>query len=235
MPRTRRLGPVVEQHREQIAVALAVHERGVALADDREALAGERSDECELPQWLAAVEPLREQRADQAPQLRLIGAAGQRRLAHVVAEFELGIVDPHRAAETGRHAENAAAVERRVRQPLAVARREVQTRTDMLREALEGGGGAVEQQRAPHVHVHAAAVLDVEQAGFGGAQAFHVVRIGTWLRACPVRLMGRIRTVVLPAESCRTKVARAGDPLPTAVAHLVPGSGWGESAADLWP
>ena len=96
----------------------AVDERVVGLGQHREAVVGQALDQPQLPQRTAAVERLGEHAPGQPPELLLAPGLGQRRVADVEADVEVGIVDPHRPA----------LVERHERQPLAVARHQMQPR-----------------------------------------------------------------------------------------------------------
>ena len=84
--------------------------------EQREAVVLEALDEPDLPERLVAVELLREHAAGEVVQLLLRARRGQRGHADVVAEVEVRVVDPARAALAERH----------VREPLAVARHEAE-------------------------------------------------------------------------------------------------------------
>ena len=118
------------------------------LGQHREAPARETFDQPQLPQRPAAVERLGEHAAGETLQLALAARARQRRVAHVVAQLEVGIVDPHRAA----------LAERNERQPLPVAGDEVQSRLDRLEQLVVGGGCAGEHRDARDVHVRGIAL-----------------------------------------------------------------------------
>ena len=68
------------------------------LRQHRETPAGEPFDQPQLPQRPAAVERLGEHAPREPLQLALAAGAGQRGVAHVVVDPEVGIVHPHRTA-----------------------------------------------------------------------------------------------------------------------------------------
>ena len=72
-----------------------------------------------------------------------VPGAGQRRVADVVLDVEVRVVDPQRAA----------GLQRRRRQLLAVARHEVQPAADVVQELIEVRRRSFEQQHAADVHV----------------------------------------------------------------------------------
>ena len=143
-----RVGRGIEQDGRDVDAGDPVDERVMRLRQHREAPVRETLDEPQLPQRPAAVERLGEHAAREPLQLALAAGAGQRRVAHVVADLEVGIVDPHRAALAERHE----------RQPLAVAGHEVQSRLDRLDQLVIRRGGAVEHRAARHVHVRRVAL-----------------------------------------------------------------------------
>ena len=73
-------------------------------------------------------------------------------MAHVVGDVEVRVVDPHRTT----------LFERDERQPLAVARDEVQPRTDRVKQLFVGGRPAAEDGAAGDVHVRRA-VLEMQE------------------------------------------------------------------------
>ena len=91
-------GVEVEQHGHDVHAGDPVDERVVGLADQREAAVAHRVDEPDLPQRLVAVELLGEHAAGERAQLVLARGRGQRRVAHVVADVEVRVVDPHAGA-----------------------------------------------------------------------------------------------------------------------------------------
>ncbi len=120
-------------------------------------------DQPDLPQRLAAVQPLGEHAPGQVAQLLEAGGLGQRGVAHVVAGVEVRVVDPHRP-RLG---------ERRERELLAVARHEVQARVELLDELVVAGRLALEQQARADVHVRAG-VLEREEGGVEAGEAVGV-------------------------------------------------------------
>ena len=125
----RRLRLEVEEDGGDVDARDAVDEGVVALADDREAVAVEALDQPQLPERLGAVELLGEDPRRQVAELLLGARRGQRGLAHVVVEVEVGVVDPDRAA----------LVEGHEAQLLAEARHQVQARGDVVAELLVAG------------------------------------------------------------------------------------------------
>ena len=113
------------------------------LGQHREAPIGEAFDQPQFPQRAAAVERLGEHAPGEPLELVLATGTGQRRVADVVAQVEMRIVDPHRAALAERH----------VRQSLPVAGHEVQAQLDRLDEIVVRRRGAVEHGAGRHVHV----------------------------------------------------------------------------------
>lgn len=80
--------------------------------------------------------------------LCLVAGCGQGRVADVVVEVEVGVIDPDRAA----------LVERHEPQLLAESGHEVQAPLEVLLELLEVGGGTIEDHRRGDVHVGAVAL-----------------------------------------------------------------------------
>ncbi len=93
-----RRGRRVEQDADDVDSGDAVDERVVRLRDDREAVSSKPLHDPQLPQRLVAVEALREHPAGQVSQLLLAAGHRQRGHAHVVAEVEVGVVDPDAGA-----------------------------------------------------------------------------------------------------------------------------------------
>ena len=153
-----------QQHGADVDAGDAVDHRVVGLEDHREAAAGEAVDQPHLPERLAAVEALAEDAGDQALELLVVAGRGQRGVAHVVVEVEVGVVGPERAA----------GLEARPDEALAVARHEVQARLDVRLEEAELGRRALEDHHAADVHVRAGALLD-EERSVGCAQAGKVL------------------------------------------------------------
>ena len=88
--------------------------------------------------------------------------SGQRAVAHVVLEVEVGVVDPHRTAEV--HGDEA--------HSLAVARHERQLACEELHEAVIGRGWSFEDRARADVHV-GDAVLEVEERRVERVHAIH--------------------------------------------------------------
>ena len=133
----------VEEHGHQVDAADPVDQRVVGLGDQREAPALEALDEPRLPQRLGAVQPLRVDARGERAQLLLRARLRQRRVAHVVLEVEVAVVDPDRPA----------GLKRRERELVPVARYEVQPRPDVVQEVVIRRCRALEDQHRPDVHV----------------------------------------------------------------------------------
>ena len=134
-----RIGRGVEQHGRDVDAGDPVDERVMGLRQHREAPVGEALDEPQLPQRPAAVERLGEHAARQPLQLAVAAGARQRRVADVVADLEMGIVHPHRAALAERHE----------RQPLPVAGHEVESRLDRLDQLVVRRGACRRTPSSP--------------------------------------------------------------------------------------
>ena len=183
----RRIGLRVEQHGDDVDARDAVDERVVGLGQHRPAAALEPLDQPRLPQRLGAVEPLREDAPGELAQLGLAARGGQARVAHVVADVEVGVVDPHRAALLERH----------LGQPLPVARDEVQARLGLPNQLLVGRRVAREHHARGDVHVRAVA-LEVQEGGVEPAQAVRVGHEGDCGTPPTVRVTGVTRTAPTP-------------------------------------
>ena len=160
---------VLEQHRQQVAVGVAVDERRMGLGEQREAPLRQPVDEPQLPERLAAVEAAREQLGEQSLEVLAGALAWQRALADVEVQLEVRVIDPRPRANAPGSLDGA----------LAVAGYQVQPRAHLLAQAFDAGRCALEDEGAAGVHVQRPAVLDVEQARFGGGELVHIVRIGT--------------------------------------------------------
>jgi hypothetical protein len=182
----------------------------VRLEDQREAALLEALDEPALPQRLRAVELLRVDPRGEPVELLLGAGRRQRAVTDVVLEVEVVVVDPQRPS----------GLERRVREPLPIARHEVQTRADVLQHGGERRRGTLEDRDRADVHVRARVLL-MEERGVHGGESIEVllrhgaspgclrwskskrIRLG---RACnPARASGRVRAK-LPPMSVRVLV-----------------------------
>ncbi len=153
----------IEQHGGEIDAGDAVDERVVGLGDQREPVALEPLDQPGLPQRLVPVERLGGDPRGQQKQLLLAAGRRQRRVADVVLDVEVGIVDP----------QGPAGLERRGGEFLPVARHQVQTTADMVEEVGELGWVPLEDQDSADVHVRGRPLL-VEERGVGRAEAVQV-------------------------------------------------------------
>ena len=89
---------------------------------------------------------------------------GQRRVADVVLEVEVRVVDPQRAP----------GLQRRRRQPLPVARDEVQPAADVIEVVVERGRRPVEDEHRADVHVRRRSLL-VQERGVDRGEAVEVL------------------------------------------------------------
>ena len=151
--RDRGVGDGVEQDRGDVHARDSVHEGVVGLCDQREASTGHALHQPYLPQRLGAVEPLGEQPSGEPLERGVVGRSRKRRVADVVARVEVRIVGPHRPALP----------EGDVREPLAVARHEVQAAEHMVDQLLRRGRLALEHHHRRHVHVRGRVVLEVQK------------------------------------------------------------------------
>ena len=133
----------VEQDGRDVDAGDAVDERVVGLRDQREALLAQPLDEPQLPERLGPVELLGEHPRRHPAQLFLVAGRRQRRVADVVAEVELRIVDPERPA----------GLDRREGELLAVAGHEVQPALDVLEQVVVARRRALEDRHRADVHV----------------------------------------------------------------------------------
>jgi hypothetical protein len=96
-------GAEIEEDCEQRRTGHPVHRRVVHLDDEADAVVGQSFDDPDLPQRLRPVELLTGDVPGQIGQLPEPAGAGHCRPPHVVLDVELGVVDPHRVAESERH------------------------------------------------------------------------------------------------------------------------------------
>ena len=122
----------------------------------------ETVDHPHLPQRLVPVELLRHDATHEVSQLAVAARRRERSVAEVVAEIEMRIVDPQRAAELQRNESHLLAVPRHRRQLARDHRLEVLVRR---RRTLENGHGS-------DVHV-AHGVLDVQERRVEWAHPIH--------------------------------------------------------------
>ena len=155
-----RIGRGVEEHRGDVDAGDAVDERVVGLRQQRKAIVGQPLDEPQLPQGPSAVERLAEHPPREPLELGVPARARQRRVADMEPDVEVRVVDPHRPA----------LAERDERQPLAVARNEMQARLDRRHELLVGGSRAGEDRAAGDVHMRGVA-LEVQKRRVEARQA----------------------------------------------------------------
>ncbi len=135
----------------------------MALGDERELPVPEPVHEPELPQRLRAIQRLGEEPAGEVLQLLLGSGLRQARVTEVVAEVEVRVVDPDRAA----------LVQRDLGEALAKARDEVQPRLDVDAQLVPGRRGALEDRHRRDVEA-LARLLEVQERGVEGGDAVAV-------------------------------------------------------------
>ena len=167
----RRLGTEVEQHRREVDARDAVDHRVVGLRQQAEAAVVEALDEPHLPQRLGAVELLGEHARAEVHELLVAARRGQRGVAHVVLEVEVGVVGPQRAARVGG----------REHEPLAVARHHVQAAADRVEEVVVARDRPLGDDERADVHVRHGSLL-VQERRVDRGQPVEVAR-GHRLRA----------------------------------------------------
>jgi hypothetical protein len=139
----------VEEQAHHVHAGHAVDQRMMGLREQREAPALEPLDQPDLPEWLRPVEALGVHAPHQLAQVLDRPSAGQRGVAHVVVDVEARVVDPHRPAH----------LEARNREPLPVARHEVQALLDVLHQLEVIHRRPVEDHHAADVHVRCVLLL----------------------------------------------------------------------------
>ena len=96
-----RVGSKVEKFKTQLHAAFAVGDGVVQLLNERAFAAAQTFDQGELPQRAGPVEWVGGDDAGEVEQLAKVAGLGQRNVANVVLQVEVGIVDPHRRREVG--------------------------------------------------------------------------------------------------------------------------------------
>ena len=172
--RAHRVGAQVHDHRQQVRAGDPVDQGVVRLGQHRPAAVLEALDHPDLPERLGAVELLRHDPADELAQLALATGGGQRRVAQVVLNVEMRVVDPDRAPQ----------LERDEADLLAVARDQVQLGVHHGDDVAEGRRGTLEDGHRGDVHV-GHVVLNVEERRVQRAQAIRTHRPS--LRGHPLR------------------------------------------------
>ena len=127
-----RVGAGVEEDRRDVDARDAVDQGVVGLRDHRSGsrpCRREALDDVHLPERLGAVELLGEEPAAEGRELLVGAGRGQGAVAHVVADVEVRVVDPHRPSLAERHEGQA----------LAVAGDEVQPALDRGDRVVVGG------------------------------------------------------------------------------------------------
>jgi len=151
-PGRRRLRLAVEEDRQQVGGRDPVDHAVVNLRDERPASVVEALDHPELPERAGAVEVGGEHPAGQVAQLLRASRLGDRGVADVVEDLEVGVVDPHRPPE----------LERYEADPLPVARHQREVGGDGADQVTVGGRRALEHRDVPDMH-RVVGVLDVQE------------------------------------------------------------------------
>ena len=199
----RGLGGRVEQDRADVDGRDPVDERVVHLRQQRDAPAAQALDHGQLPQRARAVQAARQLLADELGERGVAARGGQRCAAHMPAEVEAVVVDPH-----GVRKPRGAGL-----QALAIARHEVQPPADALEHPVVAHPVAVcEQQQAADRHVDRP-VLGGQRGAVGRCELLAhangpIAQRGA-IRSAPSRRMTSPLTIVLrtisqasPANSC---------------------------------
>ena len=160
-----RLG--VEQDVADVDRADAVDHRMMGLGREHPSASVETIDKRHLPQWAAAVEPVRPEVGEPFVDLCISARGRERRVAHLGAQVELRLLDPGRAAES---------VRARLREPAAIPRQTAQALVEQRAQLLERGRAAgrqrVEDQRAADVHHRAlVGLLELKEGGIERGEA----------------------------------------------------------------
>src|SRR6476469_4185187 len=159
----------LEHDRHHVGGGDAVYHAVMDLREQRPAALAQSLDGPDLPERLVAVEMLSEDARRRAAELVVAARRRKGGVAQVVGEVEVGIVDPHRAAQAERYEANL----------LAVARDKAQLAPHHLLEPLERRYRALEDAHAAHVHrVHR--TLEMQERRVHRAHPVH--RSPSWSR-----------------------------------------------------
>ena len=161
----RGVGTQVHDHGQQVGPRHPVDQGVVRLGQHGPAAVLEALDDPDLPERLGAVELLRHDPPDQLAQLALAPGGGQRGVAQVVLDVEVGVVHPDRPPQ----------LEGDEADLLAVAGDEVELGLDHGHDVGVRRRRALEDRHRGDVHV-GHVVLDVEERRVQGAQAVRTHR-----------------------------------------------------------
>jgi hypothetical protein len=151
-----------KHHRHQIRGGDAVDHAVVGLGEQRPAPAVQALDHPQLPQRLVPVEVLGEDATGHLAQLLLAARRGERGVAQMVVEAEVGIVDPHGRPRAEGHEADL----------LPVPRDEAELAGDHRAEILKGRRRPLEDAHAADVH-RRGVVLHVQERRVDRAHPFH--------------------------------------------------------------
>jgi hypothetical protein len=108
----------------------------------------EALDDPDLPEWFRSVEMLRHDARREAFELTFVSRLRQRRMAHMIVNVEMLVVDPNRSA-----------FDRNVPQPLSIARNQMEPRADVRTNPVDvdptvrlAQRTGVERRHSGHVH-----------------------------------------------------------------------------------
>ena len=197
-----RVGLEIEEHGGQLAARHAVDDRVVHLGQDRDLAIGQAVDHPHLPQRDVPVELVADQVADEVAELLGPAGRGHPDVADVVADVEVGVLDPTRPIEAERHLDEL---------PPELGD-EGQPAGDALLEAVgaepPGCLGRVDEQHRRHVHVPGGR-LPVQEGCVDAAHPLHAApdRLPV---GCPI--VGWRRRLSMSTGSGR---GRSGEPLET--------------------
>jgi hypothetical protein len=140
-------------------------------------------DQVQLPQWPSPVQWSREDPRDLLAELRVGAGWGQRDLARVELEVEVGILHPVGGVEVERDLRQPPSKRRNQRQPLGDHALEVENR-----HRAAGRGGSIEDREASHMPV-VTRVLEGEELLVQGGELAHRCSLPRSPRSVPVIVM----------------------------------------------
>jgi hypothetical protein len=161
------LGRRVEQDAEDLGARHAIDGGMVHLGQDRHAVAVEAVDEVELPQWAGAIQRPGDDACDLLSEHAGIAGSGERQLADVELEVELGLVVPVGVVEAERHLDQSP-VKRR--QQVQASDHQVAHRV-VGEPSARGGAGVIDSDRGDVAM--GPAVLDGQELSVDAGELAH--------------------------------------------------------------